>query len=539
MSVAEFSKALQKKATESAAIDAISTLRGMQGRLLANAMTVYTARERMLKKASILEKDSEAFRDLGEKQGRTRLVITHDSLLTLVRSMHPGSSIKDADIMKSYLDFISKKFPNLKSKHFELYTSTEKVTSTRGSISGMIADNANNDIIAFRGLNFSHANTLTHIDQYLRSIGAFAGISTVVSKKAISEKFERGHVYAQTTGRQLLSIGGVSEDNDILDQLVDLSLKLDKASSSLRNPIYSVLDAEITKDFSSSKIFMNVEFQAKFSSDGTGNQDTGKIAGGLQLISSMLKLLDNISYSGRGRLNSTPVVGNIKVAITNFENLLKKLDKQTEAMSKVLQGYVKDPGEYLANLRSSDSLKEYVGKSLVGTLSGKTLNPLKIAHKKPSVYKNKVNGIPSTNSAAAIQALKKASKEAKEVQKALNSKVSITRNIKYTNLTSLQALLDKHLQDVVSANMGNGNDKKLLNYRTGRLAASAKVTRLTESREGLISAFYTYMRNPYGTFSEGGKQQYPKSRDPKLLIGNSIKEIAATLVGSRLRAIVV
>lgn len=108
-----------------------------------------------------------------------------------------------------------------------------------------------------------------------------------------------------------------------------------------------------------------------------------------------------------------------------------------------------------------------------------------------------------------------------------------------TNLVSLQLLLNTHLQDVISANMGNGNDRKVLNYRTGRFAASAKVERLSESRDGMISAFYNYMRNPYGTFSEGGRQQYPKSRDPKALIGKSIKEIAATQVGNRMRAVLV
>ena len=108
-----------------------------------------------------------------------------------------------------------------------------------------------------------------------------------------------------------------------------------------------------------------------------------------------------------------------------------------------------------------------------------------------------------------------------------------------TNLTNLQALLDRHLQHVVSANMGLGNDKRVLNYRTGRFAASAKVERLTQSKEGMITAFYTYMKNPYATFSEGGDQQYPKSRDPKSLISGSIKEIAATIVGNRLRAVVV
>jgi hypothetical protein len=53
----------------------------------------------------------------------------------------------------------------------------------------------------------------------------------------------------------------------------------------------------------------------------------------------------------------------------------------------------------------------------------------------------------------------------------------------------------------------------------------------------MITAFYSYMKNPYATFSGGGQQQYPRSRDPKLLISKSIREIAATQVGNRLRAV--
>ena len=87
--------------------------------------------------------------------------------------------------------------------------------------------------------------------------------------------------------------------------------------------------------------------------------------------------------------------------------------------------------------------------------------------------------------------------------------------------------------------MGNGSDRRVLNYRTGRFAASAKVERLSESRAGLITAFYSYMKNPYQTFEPGFRQGSPKTRDPKLLIGKSIKEIAATLVGNRMRAVLV
>jgi hypothetical protein len=108
-----------------------------------------------------------------------------------------------------------------------------------------------------------------------------------------------------------------------------------------------------------------------------------------------------------------------------------------------------------------------------------------------------------------------------------------------TDLISLQNLINQQLQDVVSANMGDGNSRNVLNYRTGRLAGSAKVEMMSESRAGMITAFYSYMKNPYATFSEGGRQQSPRSRDPKLLISKSIREIAETQVSNRLRAVLV
>lgn len=47
----------------------------------------------------------------------------------------------------------------------------------------------------------------------------------------------------------------------------------------------------------------------------------------------------------------------------------------------------------------------------------------------------------------------------------------------------------------------------------------------------------TYMKNPYATFSRGGRQQFPRSRDPKLLISQSIREIAASKIANQLRAV--
>lgn len=107
----------------------------------------------------------------------------------------------------------------------------------------------------------------------------------------------------------------------------------------------------------------------------------------------------------------------------------------------------------------------------------------------------------------------------------------------FTSLASLQNIINDQLAKAIQKNMGTGDRKDILNYRTGRLANSAKVERMTQSRAGMITAFYTYMRNPYGTFSEGGAQGIPKSRDPKLLISKSIREIAATQVANRMRAV--
>lgn len=85
--------------------------------------------------------------------------------------------------------------------------------------------------------------------------------------------------------------------------------------------------------------------------------------------------------------------------------------------------------------------------------------------------------------------------------------------------------------------MGTGTSNNILNYRTGRFAESARVERLTQGREGTITAYYNYMRYPYATFSAGGRQEFPRSRDPKLLISKSIREILQEQMITRMRAV--
>ena len=168
----------------------------------------------------------------------------------------------------------------------------------------------------------------------------------------------------------------------------------------------------------------------------------------------------------------------------------------------------------------SNTIIEDIAQSLTSILSsGKTKKPAKhttrITKTKSKVVKPKV-GINSNT----VTVKKKPSK--------------VTTSF---SLASLQILLDAKLAEQIKQNMGSGSAHNILNLRSGRFAESAKVERLSESRAGMVTAFYSYMKNPYATFSDGGKQQYPRSRDPKLLIAKSIRELAATQAYMNLRSV--
>lgn len=206
-------------------------------------------------------------------------------------------------------------------------------------------------------------------------------------------------------------------------------------------------------------------------------------------------------------------------------------DSNTAAVERDVKRKVKEylgSDEFKSNI--IESRKE--SKSLLDELQAMTLAVLR-----GETYKSK---------SVSATATSKVVNTSKQVVNSLKlPKVPQLRDVsgKFYSLTSLQVLLNTHLQDVISANMGNepylGGQRKILNYRTGRFASSVEVTRLTQSKEGMITAFYAYMKYPYQTFEPGFAQGFPNSRDPKLLISKSIKEIAAAKVGNRMRAVLI
>ena len=96
------------------------------------------------------------------------------------------------------------------------------------------------------------------------------------------------------------------------------------------------------------------------------------------------------------------------------------------------------------------------------------------------------------------------------------------------NPLALATLINRALPEVVASKMTS----PALNYRTGRFSRSAEVKNVTVGPRGGTSIEYTYLKDPYQTF-EPGNAQGSTFRDPRKIIGESIRQIAQGIVGDK------
>jgi len=96
------------------------------------------------------------------------------------------------------------------------------------------------------------------------------------------------------------------------------------------------------------------------------------------------------------------------------------------------------------------------------------------------------------------------------------------------NPLALATLINKALPQTVASKMTS----PALNYRTGRFANSAEVQNVSVGPRGGTEVQYSYMLYPYQTF-EPGFAQGSTFRDPRKIIGESIREIAQGIVGNK------
>lgn len=189
------------------------------------------------------------------------------------------------------------------------------------------------------------------------------------------------------------------------------------------------------------------------------------------------------------------------------------------------------------NLRVNPTVKNFISSLMLSALSGQQVKGIRAAgvsggFAKAFVLKDSKKSLPNKRVSKVT-----APKQKTPLQAVPQRKVLARRLPSLVNLSTLMNTINSRLTQKIKENMGKGNSKTLLNLRSGRFAESAEVVRMSESREGMITAFYRYMKNPYATFSSGGRQEIPRTRDPKLLISKSIRELATQQVANRLRAV--
>jgi hypothetical protein len=389
--------------------------------------------------------------------------------------------------------------------------------------------------IVFKNIRFDTLNQ--KIASILEEYSGVQGLSVGIEQNIQNANYDKGHVYGwantlvertkQSIGKTLTlanrrdpktnepikpeqlqkELDGL---NKFIDSLLDALEELDEAASSLGQDLKAPIFAKYKKTDSN----WLIQWQGSAAQQKAGS-GVGTVVG-------------KSSNTGiRGFLNS--------VGYQSGDNLLEK------AMQGMIKGFV-DQGlsnSNLANLESSPPLIKLVEDTLVSAITGKPKKYAKEHSGNINAVDLKLQSVSGVSQAKSSIGKAKAKLKGTKAEVAKTKASIIVQTMQSYSLPDLQQLINSLLAKTIKENMGTGNRRDILNLRTGRFAESAKVERMTQSREGMITAFYSYMRNPYGTFSEGGRQESPKSRDPKLLIAKSIREIAETQVKNRLRAVLV
>lgn len=349
-------------------------------------------------------------------------------------------------------------------------------------------------------------------------------------------------IQAKSTGEGYRSFvitnkeGDIGKTEETLDVIIKALLDADFLTSNIVDKEEIFISA--SKTVLSDNPHLQIELQ--FAKD---NRESGNLLqqAGIRLN----KLLKQLTGQ---QLNNKDADDAFKKLVASFKPLAEMLMARAKELNKdptrgILARDIFNNAQYLNNLadtliktKGSPSMLESIELSVVSALKGKQkLNPITTALYQTIKYKD-VDSVSKQLNAVIKQAHTELKTFKDKSKKSV--KVGTTKPAPKTDsLLDLQLLINTHLQSAISANMGDGAARNVLNYRTGRFAASATVTSLSQSRQGMITAFYEYMKNPYQTFEPGYRQGSPKTRDPKLLIATSIRQIAATKVGNRLRAV--
>lgn len=559
MSVSEMSATLQNKIAES-----IEQAITKNGKLQLNVRS-QTAHLDYASQDSIR-------RDTDTVKGRHESIMSRGALAKLKNSLllHSKESriigLTDEIIerlnLESFVDFI---FSSYGSKDSELKQSSARQdpnfvysapvrlgsTNTRLIFGTNTEGNTSRDLIVLK--NIPHGKLVEYFVNYVQSTVDTSGINKGTFIAELKALFNAGHLTGVFTSRLIRTFGvrnkgnvavagGDTEVGNIVQTAIDLVTTADALSSNIYDDpeLFIRTDKRLYANAVSLRLTTEVQF-AKSVAGEKGNQEVGILlaTAGRYLSNTIKAIKSDISKSGRATAAGI-AVQKLFLELEKINSYIKDRQKTLKAepvispnLQRVLDKVTITSANFEALIKSkgSDSILDHIGKLVAKAAGGTQSLDLGISKAKAGKVLKKVAAKPVKVSVPNIKA------SLPNIVAKLKTLTTKGRSKEVYSLVSLQNLINSQLQNVISANMGDGSSKRVLNYRTGRLAVSAKVESLTQSREGMITAFYSYMKNPYSTFSEGGAQQHPRTRDPKLLIAKSIREIAATKVANRLRAV--
>jgi hypothetical protein len=358
----------------------------------------------------------------------------------------------------------------------------------------------------------------------LFNAGHIAGLA---SKRIVNTFYDASPV--DSSGRIALQ-----KDTEYIDRVLQLLLDLDLATTNSIEADYGIY-ANSIKNLGSNEL-ISIELQL-----ASPNQEAGrKIASVMTTLSKISKEL--VSHAGTTISGEVPIFTKANIGT---EDVKKWMQEQLNGIKNdTVKALAQKNYDWLLKMEGSPSLYQMIENKIL-----KILDPKQTKEFSPVYTLSNINILEGQIklldtkefNKLSKELIKKLKKEKQTIKKVLAQKGPKnplrTNTGQFTSLTSLQNLLNSRLAAQIQKNMGKGNARAVLNYRTGRFANSAKVERLSMARDGAITAFYSYMKNPYQTFEPGFKQGSPQSRDPRLLIGRSIREIAAQAVSARMKAI--
>jgi len=486
--------------------------------------------------------DKTAFREAftSKDSGHTAL-ITEDGLNSIIKDIEsnaPTPVLKKwaAKVMESvnYIDFVQ-----FMTSDTNIHSFGEGVIGARANIPQKT----------------QKTKFIEYIDKAIQSTGAQKATKEAL-KAYISDNIQAGHLAGifSLKVKQAFSADIEVTGNTYRD--ISVTISDSEESKDLEKDLEVIIKALLDADFLTSNIVDKVELMTTSTKKALGsnpsmetemqfkskNEDAGKLliaAGGH--INNLIKTLASGALSSDGNFYYKKFIGSLanlnKVIISEAKALQKNSTTEAEitlaksilSNSKTLDALIKSPGSVPILKGIGVNIQSIIetGKELpevVTRVSSKT-TIIKVAKGPKAINTAIKNTIEVLNSAKS------------KVKKSSPLRLRNLQTGKFTSLASLQLLLNQALSEQIKRNMGSGNRKDILNLRSGRFADSVKVERMSQSREGMISAFYSYMKYPYQTFEPGFKQGKPASRDPKLLISKSIREIASAMVKNKMRAV--